>query len=183
MYISKKRSGAVCLKSSACVELLTSPSSTTTSRRAAPSAASASPYAFRVATGSVYVFHSGFRGASIARGCQASGAGVGNVRDGSACSSASAGGRLLLVERLAVPALLVLDERDAFALHRLGDDDGRPLGGARAAEGVVDGGEVVAVDDDRLAAEGLHARGVRLDVPLELGRTALAQSIHVEDRR
>ena len=43
MYISKKRSGATFLKSSAWVELLTSASSTTTSARAAPSAASASP--------------------------------------------------------------------------------------------------------------------------------------------
>jgi len=53
MYISKNRSGAVFLKSSACVEFETSASSTTTSFRAAPSAASASPYAFRVAIGSV----------------------------------------------------------------------------------------------------------------------------------
>jgi hypothetical protein len=53
MYISKKRSGAVFLKSSACVELLTSASSATTSARAAPRAAIASPYAFLVATGSV----------------------------------------------------------------------------------------------------------------------------------
>ena len=46
-------SGAVFLKSSACVELLTSASRTTTSARAAPRAASASPYALRVASGSV----------------------------------------------------------------------------------------------------------------------------------
>ena len=52
MYISKNRSAAAFLKSSACVELLTSASSATTSSRAAPSAAMASPYAFRVATGS-----------------------------------------------------------------------------------------------------------------------------------
>src|SRR2546427_6767576 len=82
MYISKKRSAAVCLKSSACVELLTSPSRTTTSARAAPSAASASPYAFRVASGSRYVFHSGLRGAGRFGGCHGSGFSVGNVRDG-----------------------------------------------------------------------------------------------------
>ena len=90
MYISKKRSAAVCLKSSACVELLTSASSTTTSLRAAPSAASASPYAFRVASGSLYVFHSGFRGAGRFGACQGSGFNVGNVRDGTSPISASA---------------------------------------------------------------------------------------------
>ena len=50
MYISKKRSGATFFTSSLCVELLTSASSATTSARATASAASASPYARRVAT-------------------------------------------------------------------------------------------------------------------------------------
>ena len=50
MYISKYRSGCAFAKISANVEFDTSPSRTTTSPRAAPSAASASPYAFRVAT-------------------------------------------------------------------------------------------------------------------------------------
>ena len=53
MYISKKRSGATFFTSSECVELLTSASSVTTSLRATLSAASASPYARRVATGSL----------------------------------------------------------------------------------------------------------------------------------
>ena len=52
MYISKYRSGCAFPKISAKVELLTSPSSATTSPRAVPSAASASPYALRVATSS-----------------------------------------------------------------------------------------------------------------------------------
>ncbi len=49
MNISKKRSGYAFWNSSEWVELLTSPSSATTSARA-PRAASASPYALRVAT-------------------------------------------------------------------------------------------------------------------------------------
>ena len=90
MYISKKRSGATFLKSSACVELLTSASSTTMSARARPSAASASPYALRVATGSVYVLSSGFRAGGRVAGVQGSGLLVGNVRDATAPSSARA---------------------------------------------------------------------------------------------
>ena len=50
MYISKNRSGWAALKISANVEFETSPSTATTSPRAAPTAAIASPYAFRVAT-------------------------------------------------------------------------------------------------------------------------------------
>ena len=50
MNISTKRSGCAFLKSSAYVEFETSPSSTTTSPRSVPSAASASPYALRVET-------------------------------------------------------------------------------------------------------------------------------------
>ena len=50
MYISKYRSGCAFANVSANVEFETSPSRATTSGRAAPSAASASPYALRVAT-------------------------------------------------------------------------------------------------------------------------------------
>ena len=50
MYISKNRSGWAALKISAKVEFETSPSTATTSPRAEPTAASASPYALRVAT-------------------------------------------------------------------------------------------------------------------------------------
>ena len=50
MYISKNRSGCASRKISAYVEFETSPSSATTSARSPPSAASASPYALRVAT-------------------------------------------------------------------------------------------------------------------------------------
>jgi len=50
MYISKKRSGCALPKISAYVEFETSPSSATTLPSAPPSAASASPYARRVAT-------------------------------------------------------------------------------------------------------------------------------------
>ncbi len=91
--------------------------------------------------------------------------------------------RLLGVEGLPVPALLVLEERDALPLHGLGDDDRGPLRLPRLAERVVDRGEVVAIDDDRLAAERLHPRGVRVHVPFELGRASLAEAVDIEDRR
>src|SRR5437867_1322546 len=89
---------------------------------------------------------------------------------------------LLRVERLAVPALLVLEERDALPLDGLREDRGGPLRAARARVGVVDLGEVVAVDDDRIEAERARPGGVRVHVPLELGRSALAETVHVDDR-
>jgi hypothetical protein len=63
MYISKYRSGTASRKISANVEFETSPSRPTTSSRAKPTAASASPYALRVATSlpTSYVGSSGVR--------------------------------------------------------------------------------------------------------------------------
>ena len=90
--------------------------------------------------------------------------------------------RLLGVERLAVPAFFVLDERHTLALHGPGKDRGRSAGSARAAVRVVDLGRIVPVDDDRIDAEGARARGVRTHVPLEFGGPALTQAVHVKDR-
>src|SRR5581483_2950953 len=89
---------------------------------------------------------------------------------------------LLGGERLPVPALLVLEERDALPLDRAGDDRRGPARVAGARERVVDLGEIVSVDDERFPSERLDARGVRVGVPLELGGAALAEAVHVDDR-
>jgi len=81
-----------------------------------------------------------------------------------------------------VPAGLVLEEGDAFALHRASDDCRRARGRARARERVVDLREIVTIDDDRVPAERLRARRVCVGIPLELGRPALTKAIDVEDR-
>src|SRR5439155_4050726 len=47
---------------------------------------------------------------------------------------------------------------------------------------IVDGDGVMAVDHDRVTAEGPDPRRVRLDVPFELRRPALSEAIDVEDR-
>ena len=49
--------------------------------------------------------------------------------------------------------------------------------GAGLGESAVDVGQVVAFDDQRPAAEGVHAGGVALEVPLQFGGAALAQSV------
>ena len=81
-----------------------------------------------------------------------------------------------------MPAFFVLDERHTLALHGPGKDRGRSAGSARAAVRVVDLGRIVPVDDDRIDAEGAHARGVRTHIPLELGGPALTQAVNVKDR-
>ena len=64
--------------------------------------------------------------------------------------------RLGILERLAVPAVLVLDRRHALSLQRPRDHDRRlPCRRDRAAERVVDRLDVVAVDLDRVPAERL----------------------------
>ncbi len=40
----------------------------------------------------------------------------------------------------------------------------------------------MTVDDDGFPAERASSLGIRLQIPLQFGRTALAESIHVEDR-
>ena len=90
--------------------------------------------------------------------------------------------RLLRVECLAMPARFVFQEGDALALHGLRDDRVRSSRRARAFVRVVDLREIVAIDHDPLEAECLHARRVRVGVPLELGRPALTEAVHVEDR-
>ena len=88
-----------------------------------------------------------------------------------------------IVERLAVEAVLVLDRLHALALDRLGHDHGRR---ARRLEGLgvrgVDRLHVVAVDLDRMPAEGLRPLRVRVEIPAVHRLAALAEPVHVDDR-
>ena len=80
-------------------------------------------------------------------------------------------------------AVLVLDRRHALPLLRAGDDDRRPAGcrdGLRI--GLVDRLEVVAVDLDRVPAERLGARRVRVEIPAHHRLAALAEPVDVDDR-
>ncbi len=181
MYISKKRSGCALPKISAYVEFETSPSSATTLPSAAPSAASASPYARRVAT---------FEPTLVARpvGC----AGRKLVRraglrlrdvDDDVADPAELLDRLL-GDRLAVPAVLVLDLRVALALDRLGDDRGR-LARRRLGllVGRVDLLDVVAVDLDRVPAARFEPAREVGEVPAVHRLAALPEAVDVDDRR
>jgi hypothetical protein len=80
-----------------------------------------------------------------------------------------------------VPAGLVGHEGDSLALLGLGDDRGGHAVVQRLVHRSVDLFEVVAVDNDGVPAECLDAALVRLHVPLELGGTALAQPVDVDD--
>src|SRR4029453_9312106 len=91
--------------------------------------------------------------------------------------------RVRIVERLAVPAALVLDRLDALALDRPRDNQGRAarrLGGL--AVGAVDLLDVVPVDLDRVPAEGAGPLDVRAGVPALHRLAALPEPVDVEDR-
>ena len=80
-------------------------------------------------------------------------------------------------------AVLVLDLGIALALDRLRDDDDGLAGDVRRL-GVraVDRLDVVAVDLDRVAAEGARAVGVRVEIPAVHRLAALAEPVDVDDR-
>src|SRR5439155_14531320 len=91
--------------------------------------------------------------------------------------------RVGVVERLAVPAVLVLDRLDALALDRARDDDGRLTRRRRRLRiGGVDLLDVVAVDLDRMPAERRRALHVALEVPAVHRLAALAEAGDVDDR-
>ncbi len=82
-----------------------------------------------------------------------------------------------------MPAVLVLDERDALALDRMRHDHRRTVGVAqRLLEGMVDLFQVVTVDLDRIPAERPGARRVGFDIPAQHRLAALAEPIDVDDR-
>ena len=87
------------------------------------------------------------------------------------------------VQRFAVVAVLVLDVLDALAFDGAGHDDHRlALDGHRLREGVIDGLDIVTVDDDGVAAEGSGPIGIRGEVPPVHGLAALTQPVDVPDR-
>jgi hypothetical protein len=88
-----------------------------------------------------------------------------------------------IVERLAVPALLVLDRLHTLALDRLGDDHRRrSLGRDRLCERRIDRLDVVAVDLDRVPAESLGPLRIRVEIPAVHRLSALAEPVDVDDR-
>ena len=92
--------------------------------------------------------------------------------------------RLGIVEGLSVPAVLVLDRLHSLALHRLGDDHGRPPRCRdRLRVGRVDRLHVVPVDLDRVPAEGLGPLRVGVEVPAVHRLATLAEPVDVDDRR
>ena len=85
-------------------------------------------------------------------------------------------------DRLAVPAVLPLDERHPLALHRAGENHRRPSGGPRGfLQRREDRADVVAVDDDRMPAEGAPPLPVAVQVVAPLRRPALAEPVDVRD--
>ena len=185
MYIWKKRSGYASPNFSVKVELPTSPSMATTSGRA-PSAASASPKAARVATFMPISYLGRVIEVALARLDRRRPRGPRRRLDPAVAHAAElADGGLGDVgrQRLAVPAGRILDLRYTFTLDGARQDDGRLRRALRQGEGVVDLLEVVPVDHHGAAAERLDAPPVRLHVPLQLGRPRLAEPVHVDDRR
>jgi hypothetical protein len=91
--------------------------------------------------------------------------------------------RLLARDRLAVPALLVLDGRVALALERPGDDGGRLLRLRSLAIRAVDLLDVVAVDLEHAPPERLEPARVGGEVPAVHRLAPLTEAIHVDDRR
>src|SRR5437879_9334563 len=85
-------------------------------------------------------------------------------------------------EGLAVPVLLVLDFTEALPLDRARDHD-RRLGGRFPCllQGLVDLFQVVAIDDDRPAAEGLNPVTIDIGLPFVFGWSPLAEAIDVEN--
>jgi hypothetical protein len=85
-----------------------------------------------------------------------------------------------LLERLAVPVVLVLEQLDALALERARHNHRRPAG--RLA-GLLERGQhlrhVLAVDADHVPAERFPSRDERVRVVRELRRTALTEPVDV----
>ena len=86
-------------------------------------------------------------------------------------------------QRPAVPALAVLHLGEPAALTGPGQDHGGLARAAHRGERLVDLAEVMPVDRNGTTAERLNPFGIRLQIPAQLGRAALAQAVHIDDRR
>src|SRR5665647_2149584 len=83
---------------------------------------------------------------------------------------------------LAVPAVLVFQFGHTLGFDGASQHDARAITvGTGLGQRLVDGGGVVAVDDQRAGAEGLHPGDVALQVPLQLGGSALSQAVDVNN--
>ena len=85
-------------------------------------------------------------------------------------------------QRLAVPAVHVLQLGHALGLYGAGQDHTRLVRvGSGLGQCRVDSLEVVAVDDERPRAEGLDTVCVAVEVPPQFGWPALAEPVDVDD--
>ncbi len=85
-------------------------------------------------------------------------------------------------QRPAVPALAVLHLGEPLSLEGAGQDHRGLARVAHGRERLVDLAEVVPVDGDGTAAERLNPFGICLQIPAQLGRAALAEAVHIDDR-
>lgn len=82
-----------------------------------------------------------------------------------------------------MPVLLIRDAREVESLERLQDEGhGLPLDCASCRKCGHKIGDFVAIHDDGVPTEGLSTSLVGVEVVLQTGGLALAQTIHVEDR-
>src|SRR6202020_2570463 len=88
---------------------------------------------------------------------------------------------LLGRRHLVMPFDAVLDERDALALDRIGEDAARPAVARRLKRG-VERGMIMTVADDDFPAEGAPAVSERFELVRVLGAAALRQGIAVDAR-
>ncbi len=90
-------------------------------------------------------------------------------------------GGFVLIERLAVPAVQVLQERNARALVGLGQDAEGLLVQTNAAEDLQDFFDVVAVHVFHAPAKGFKPLAVGGDVVAQRGRLALPQPVDIHE--
>src|SRR6202022_1519049 len=80
------------------------------------------------------------------------------------------------------PVALVLDFPEPFPPEGARNHNRRLAGCLpRLLQGLVDLLQVVAIDDDRPAAEGLNSVTIDIRLPFVLSRSALAEAVDVED--
>src|SRR6266571_2795239 len=89
---------------------------------------------------------------------------------------------LLFIERFAMPAILIFEEGDAFALDCLGNNQrGRAIWLRRLSKRSVDLIIVVPINDNGIPAKCLGAGLINGSVPTMHSFTALPQAVAVED--